>query len=133
MYDSHEKPSEIVCPQEYCFNWVEIGDRIVTDGENGQTCGSIEEALAKPNFKRVVNSGCNCRDGTCARLSGVKSDTDWYEPSEPALKAEKLPWFFFIPGPSFIVEESREEYISQSEALWGEGHWLNKKGTNNDG
>ncbi|MBZ9750601.1 hypothetical protein K7W42_06975 [Deinococcus sp. HMF7604] len=67
---------------------------------------------------------CDCPVGLCRRWS-PEGKTDWYEPCEPLLERAGLPWFYFIPSPSKLVEELRGAYILESEALWGRRHWEN--------
>lgn len=70
-----------------------------------------------------VAAGCRCPFGLCTRLDAEHGDNDWYESHDPNLRAAGLPWFYFYPSPSKLVSGFREEYIRESEALWGEGHW----------
>ena len=75
------------------------------------------------NLQPVTVSHCTCSYGTCSRLKKRHSDGDCYEPCEPRLKEDGLPWFYFIPSPAKLVKSSRRKYIRESEKLWGKEHW----------
>jgi hypothetical protein len=34
-----------------------------------------------------------------------------------------LPWFYFVPNPSKVSEDMVDEYIRESEKLWGKDHY----------
>lgn len=57
--------------------------------------------------------------GICKRHTTNIGDKDWNEPCEPILKKYQLPWFYFITNADKLVEELREEYIRESNQLWG--------------
>ena len=88
-WDKHKKPPDSICPEAFCFLWSE-------------------------------SKGC-CREtfGKCRRSTANQSDTDWYEPCEPELEKQGLPWFYFTPNVNILVEELREKYIKESSELWG--------------
>ena len=70
------------------------------------------------------NGGCGAEKfGVCSRLCNEPGTYDWYEPHEPHLERDGFPWFYFIPTPDKLTEECREEYIRESEKLWGKEHW----------
>ena len=82
---------------------------------------SLEEALSAP--RTVVSSPrCTCSFGTCSRAVPSPDNHDLYEPNEPALRKAGLPWFYFIANANSLVEDLREEYVSESAALWGSDH-----------
>jgi hypothetical protein len=109
------KPPATTCPQHYCFFWREAGD-----WTSPGLYLNLEEALQ--NLQPVQRIGCGCSFGRCTRLEPVNGDHDWYEPAEPILEQDGLPWFYFIPSPDKLAE-LREKYIVESEALWGKEHW----------
>ena len=116
ILNPQKKPSENICPKKYCFEWIDEGDSIANGIYNG-----LDDALS--NLKPVLRSGCGCTFGKCIRADKKNGDRDWYEPCEPALKKDGLPWFYFIPNPDSLVEESKQRYIQESELLWGKNHW----------
>lgn len=118
-WEPKRKPPPQVCAQRYCFNWLEKGDEF-TPGLHD----SFEQALTK--VRPVTASCCSLTStlGVCSRTGNEKNDGDLYEPNEPALAKDRLPWFYFIPSPENLVLESRARYVRESEALWGQAHWL---------
>lgn len=118
-WDKHKKPPVDVCPEQYSFHWVPPGG--LAD-MSGRLHNSIEEALARrDSWVEVPDGGCVCRFGVCTRLDPVAGDHDWYETCEPELERDGLPWFYFIPSVEKVDSESREEYLRESQALWGDG------------
>lgn len=99
MWDKYTKPHANVCPEKYCFHWMSV-------------FGMIDQ----PD---VVRGHCECEFGACARLHPVGCNHDWYEPCEPALAKDGLPWFYFIPSTDKLVAELHEQYLRESIALWG--------------
>ena len=110
------KPPPTLCPGAFCFHWREAGS-LVAPG----LWGSLDEALR--NLQPVERSGCGWRLSRCKRLDPLEGNWDAYEPHEPLLEEHGLPWFYFVPGPHKLAEESREAYVRESEALWGPRHW----------
>lgn len=87
-WDKFKKPPENICPQKFCFIWSED-----------------------------VNK-CRATFGLCKRLAPDKCNKDWYDPCEPELEKNGLPWFYFIPNADKLVDKLKEEYIRQSNELW---------------
>jgi hypothetical protein len=87
-WNVNKKPPEDICPEEYCFFW----------------CG--DENKCRETF------------GVCRRSGPNSSNNDWYEPCEPELEKQGLPWFYFIPCSDKLVDELREEYNRESKKLW---------------
>lgn len=116
-WQPQEKPPAGICPQKYCFFWKEK-DSWSAPGlyEN------LQEALQ--NAQLISEGQCGCSWGICLRLNPLASERDLYEPHEPFLEYDGLPWFYFIPHPSTLRGESRQKYILESEKLWGKKHWL---------
>jgi hypothetical protein len=111
------KPNPMLCPQRFCFHWREAGTK-----EASGLYPDLEQALdaAQP----VTESGCGYPFGECVRLRGRPDAPDGYEPNEPELEQAGLPWFYFIASREEVADEMREQYIRESEALWGPRHWL---------
>ena len=121
-YESTKKPPRNICPRQFCFNWVP------PDGWadlSGKLYGSFEEAIYQPEDKTYFpDGGCGAGAfGPCCRVHDTPEAHDLYEPHEYQLKHANLPWFYFIPTPEKLAEEFREEYIHESEKLWGKEHW----------
>lgn len=74
-----------------------------------------------------IAEGCRNPFGRCSRLDPDTGDGDYYEPHEPNLEEAGLPWFHFIAAPIDIVDNLRDQYIEESEALWGKEHWLRQE------
>ncbi len=53
----------------------------------------IDEALQ--HAEPVTEAGCGCSFGVCIRDENKKGEKDWYEPCEPELESQGLPWFYF--------------------------------------
>ena len=88
---------------------------------SGRTYKSVEEALANyDSFVKFPNGGCSCPFGVCTRLDPVAGDRDWYEPCEPLLEQDGLPWFYFIPSADWLPPQRRKRYLRESRALWGD-------------
>ncbi len=88
---------------------------------SGRTYSSVEEALANSgSLVKFPHGGCSCSFGICTRLDPVAGDRDWYEPCEPKLERDGLPWFYFIPSVAKLAPELHEEYLRESRALWGD-------------
>jgi hypothetical protein len=34
-----------------------------------------------------------------------------------------LPWFYFMAGSQHVTDEMRDDYLRESELLWGRQHW----------
>lgn len=93
-----DKPDGTQCPRRFCFFW-----------------GAAQPGEA---------THCGCSFGICKRLDPEHGNHDWSESYEPELERAGLPWFYFIPSPEKLVDELRDGYVAESQALWGEGHWL---------
>jgi len=104
------RPPSRVCPRRFCFNFVADG----SDFAPGLH-GSVDEAVQAS--RRVIGDHCSGSFGRCSR-GGLEGDQDLYEPHEPALAREGLPWFYFISDASHVVDDLREAYVTESTALW---------------
>lgn len=113
-WNQYEKPPADECPEEFCVHWAPAGSLVALG-----MYPNAREALK--HLVPVRQGMCVCSFGLCKRLHHHPSLQDWYEPSEPTLEHHGLPWFYFIPGPHKLVEELREEYIRESQRLWGDG------------
>ncbi len=107
-----KKPLNTICPEVFCFCWVERGVHMIGPPEN---------------TRLAEESRCGCPFGKCIRLNPQNGDGDYYESNEPKLEKAGLPWFYFFTDPFNVDEESRDEYIKESKLLWGENHWLKQK------
>ena len=88
---------------------------------SGRSYRSVQEALTRSDgWVRFPRGGCSCSSGLCTRLEPVAGNRDWYEPFEPELERDGLPWFYFIASPNELVRDSRERYLRESRELWGE-------------
>ena len=104
-YDPTQKPNSKVCPHQFCFMWQMA---TLTSAETAEPASIIE--------------GCRC-PWVCTRLDAERGEHDYYEAHEPNLRKAGLPWFYFYSSPSKLVAELQADYIRESEALWGFGHW----------
>lgn len=112
------KPPAGVCPERYCFHWVPPGGAV---DMSGRSRASVEDAMAHPDaWKRIPEGGCGRTSGACKRLDPVAGDYDAYEPCEPTLDRDGLPWFYFIADADRLVPELRERYRRESRELWGD-------------
>ena len=66
--DTSSQSNVVDCPGNFCFLWDES------------------------------KKDCGCPFGSCVRLSKNQGDKDFYEPNEPLLEKEGLPWFYFMPN-----------------------------------
>lgn len=116
-WDKHQKPPADFCPGRYCFLWVPPGGAADL---SGRTYSSFQEAITRrADWTEFPQGGCGCRFGVCTRLDPVAGDHDWYEPFEPALERDGLPWFYFIPSTDKLAPKFHERYLRESQALWG--------------
>ena len=46
------------------------------------------------------------------------SDHDWYEPCEPELERDGLPWFYFVPSVGNLAPKLHERYLRELRELW---------------
>lgn len=116
-WDKHTKPPADVCPGKYCFQWVSPGGAA---NMSGRSYRSLQEALnRRDDFVEFPQGGCSCSFGLCTRLDPIAGDRDWYEPCEPELERDGLPWFYFTPSPEKLAPEFRERYLRDSQSLWG--------------
>lgn len=117
VWDQHRRPPSDQCPGEYCFQWIPPGG---SADMSGRSYGSVREALARRDgWVDFPDGGCSCTFGVCTRLDPVAGDRDWYEPCEPALERDGLPWFYFIPSAEGLNPESAARYERESQVLWG--------------
>src|SRR5688572_17896449 len=117
-WDKHKKPPADFCPGRYCFQWVPPGGFADL---SGRTYRSFEEAIARrDDWVEFPQGGCACSFGLCTRLDPVDGDRDWYEPNEPALERDGLPWFYFIPSVDRLAPEFHDRFLRASRELWGE-------------
>ncbi len=58
----------------------------------------------------------------CVRLDPIHGTGDYYEPHEPNLEQQGLPWFYFIPNAHMLVDDLKETYQRESQDLWGVPH-----------
>jgi len=87
-WDKHKKPPEDICPKNFCFLWSELENK------------------------------CRKSFGKCRRSTVNLNDKDLYEPCEPELEKNGLPWFYFIVSVETLVEENKAEYLIESQKLW---------------
>ena len=115
--DVARKPTPNRCPGVFCFHWCEAGDFVAP---------GLSESLASalPRLRVVEQSRCGNTLSHCTRLDGLSGKGDAYEPNEPCLASHGMPWFFFIARPNGLEPDRRDQYIRESEALWGAKHWL---------
>jgi len=126
-WDKHRKPPADACPEGYCFHWIPPGGAA---DYSGNEYVSVDEALtARSDWTEFPTGGCGCRFGACTRSHVSDDARDWYEPNEPALQKDGLPWFYFIPCSESLVPERREEYLRESALLWGPARDNTKGGT----
>ena len=86
---------------------------------SGRLYRSFQEAFTcRDDWVELEQGGCSCTFGVCTRLDPLAGDRDWYEPCEPALERDGLPWFYFIPSIDQLVPELHERYLRESQALW---------------
>jgi hypothetical protein len=89
---------------------------------SGREYSSPEEALARfDEWVEFPEGGCSCTFGRCTRQDPVGGDRDWYEPNEPALERDGLPWFYFIPSVEKLAPAFHDKYLRESRELWGDG------------
>jgi hypothetical protein len=115
-FDLLRKPPALLCPQRYCFFWSAPGER-AADG----LYANLDEALERS--EPITQSGCRCALGLCLRADTTNGEGDYYEPHEPRLAEDSLPWFYFITTPMKLIDDLKEVYIRDSEQLWGARHW----------
>lgn len=106
------KPPPEACPRQFCFHFVRAGARFAPGLHR-----RLDEAVTAADV--VAGDQCGWSGGRCVRLGVAGADGDWYEPHEPELERAGLPWFFFIPDSSHLVQELRARYLAEAAALWG--------------
>lgn len=117
-WDKHIKPPADFCPGRYCFFWVPPGG--IAD-MSGHIYRSLAEAMRRSDgLVDFPLGGCACSFGLCTRLDPIAGDHDWYEPCEPALKNDGLPWFYFVPSVERLEPKLHEQYLRESQELWGD-------------
>ena len=109
------RPPEGVCPEKYCFHWVTPGGYA---DMTGRRYASREEALRNAEWTPFPDGGCSCTLGLCKRFDPVNGSQDFYEPCEPRLEEDGLPWFYFCTLDS-LSDRFHEKFIRESEQLWG--------------
>jgi hypothetical protein len=114
------KPPSHICPQHYCWHWIKAGSHFAPGFHD-----SLDEAWSETKPIAVNSCEVTFNFGHCSRTGEENNIGDFYEPNEPALAKDGLPWFYFIPSTKSLVPELHAEYISESEALWGKEHWRN--------
>lgn len=115
-WDKHTKPPADFCPGRYCFMWVPPGGPA---DMSGRSYDSFQEAVTRrDDWVEFPQGGCSCSIGLCTRIDPFGGDRDWYEPCEPALERDGLPWFYFIPSIDKLAPEFHERYLRESQALW---------------
>ena len=77
-----------LCPKKYCFFFVEHNDYHASG-----LYENLEAALF--NLQLSEKSSCDCSFGRCTRIYS-NGDRDWYEPCEPTLDQDNLPYDYFI-------------------------------------
>lgn len=112
MWNPREKPPADVCPQRYCWHWLEQGTWYAPG-----LYDSLREATR--HLVPVTGSRCGCRFGRCTRLDPTHGDNDWYESDGAALARDGLPWFYFYPDEAKLRPEWRAKYRKESGKLWG--------------
>ena len=111
MTKASKGPPSNVCPERYCFFWLEPGG---SADISARVYSSLDEALNEGVFTPFPEGGCRCRFGVCTRLRGATGQRvhqpglrrpvpardvrDWYEPCEPALERDGLPHDYFKPN-----------------------------------
>lgn len=98
-WDKKTKPPADICPGKYCFSWVSAAGAAAMLG--------------------LVKEGCPYWSGVCSRNDQVAGDVDLYEPHEPQLEEDGLPWFYFISSTQNLVPQLHEAYLRESQILWG--------------
>lgn len=72
----------------------------------------------------------NCREtfGKCYRSTANLNDYDWYEPCEPELERNDLPWFYFITTEKRLLKKARKRYLRESKMVRMKRihYWKNK-------
>jgi hypothetical protein len=117
-WDKHTKPPSDFCPGKYCFMWVPPGGKA---DMSGRSYKSLEKAFAnQKDWVSFPKGGCSCSRGICTRIDPVNGDGDFYESCGPALKEDGLPWFYFISSVANLAKPFHEEYVRESQKLWGE-------------
>jgi len=114
QWNAKTKPPAETCPKRFCVHWAEVGDKVTPVGHEFDSINeSINAAVA------VTSAKCACAFGLCKRGPDNSSNTDWYEPNDPALKKAGLPWFYFIAHLKNLGEQFHAQYTEESKALWG--------------
>lgn len=113
--DPKKRPSSGVCPERFCFHWVPPGGMADMTGEEH---ASFEEAIAvNSRWTSFPEGGCACIWGRCIR-SDRKGSRDFYEPNEPVLADEGLPWFYFLTLRN-LSSDLHDRFRREAAALWG--------------
>ncbi|WAS97983.1 hypothetical protein [Nannocystis punicea] len=117
MWDPKKRPRLDLCPEQYCFHWEPPGSFA---NMSGRVYASLADALADVDaFVSFPDGGCGCIFGPCNRLSRTPGAKDMYEPHEPALERDGLPWFYFAREQS-LTARSRRQFERGARILWGE-------------
>jgi hypothetical protein len=105
----HTKPNPEICPETFCFNWVEKGDKTAI--------GPYADLnIALNNSETALEKYCSLTKWnppvTCIRLNRSRGIRDFYEPIEPFLEREGYPWFYFISDSDKISDDTEKlKYI----------------------
>jgi hypothetical protein len=112
-WDPRIRPPASVCPERFCFFWLEVGDGFAPGFHQNLEASFSEMQL-------VTEAHCGCSFGVCTRSDPERGDNDWYEPCEPFLERAGLPRFYFTADLSKTNPELRDESIRAARKLWGE-------------
>jgi hypothetical protein len=115
-WDKDKRPPPDICPREYCFHWVVPGGK--ASPPERRYASSLEALRDSVNWPVWPDGGCACSFGRCIRLDPATGEADYYEPHEWNLERAGLPWFYFATLES-LGPEFREQFLCESEALWG--------------
>jgi hypothetical protein len=117
MWDPKKRPPLDRCPERYCFHWVTPGG---CANISRRAYDSLADSFADHDaWVDFPEGGCACDLGPCIRLSRAAGAKDWYEPHEPALERDGLPWFYFVREQS-LTRRARRQFERLARVLWGE-------------
>ena len=116
-WELNVRPPSNVCPEHYCFHWVTPGGK---SSPPGRVYSSREEMFRDSvNWPEWPNGGCGCTFGVCRLADPVAGTEDWYEPHEPRLERDGLPWFYFSTYQN-LSPEFHERFLQEAVLIWGE-------------
>jgi hypothetical protein len=117
-WDKHKKPPAGTCPGKYCFYWIPPGRFADL---SGRAYDSLDQTTIHcERWVEFPHGGCTCTYGRCTRFDPTDGDRDRYEPCEPELENDGLPWFYFIASIENLDPEFHEKYLVESRELWGD-------------